>query len=345
MFRGSLWEAPDYVYRGEFKCWCNKALRNWIKVWMYGATRGCGGKGLLWSLVQVALQFFVSACGCVNWSFASCCFDESNSGVCDCLEYRLTTSQRSVWSPFPTWTWRNCEDHLVFTWRVPDTHVSRIACRTHRSNPIRQAGWNSLLPWPGSFWMTDLTFTLESVKHQLFFCEAFFLSHDILWWFHMISGIEDNDTIVILTTSGRRNKSLGQFRDSIQPIRSLAPWELCQTCPIASPVAGFQSMLNEALKGNSPVLPNVGWHRSMQNHAGIGLYPFVKYVLLSYAELQLIFSCCNVFLLWFGFESRCACRHFVDMLDDALLPRNSGTCRDMLQSIQILEMHLKGLSP
>lgn len=158
---------------------------------MYGATRGCGGKGLLWSLVQVALQFFVSACGCVNWSFASCCFDESNSGVCDCLEFRLTTSQRSVWSPFPTWTWRNCEDHLVFTRRVPDTHVSRIACRTHRSNPIRQAGWNSLPPWPGSFWMADLTFTLQSVKHQLFFVKLFLIPWylisyaDFIWYLEL----------------------------------------------------------------------------------------------------------------------------------------------------------------
>lgn len=222
MFRRSLCEAPDYVYRGEFKCWCSKDLRNWIKVWMYGATRGCGGKGLLWSLVQVALQFFVSGCGCVNLSFASCCFDDSNSGVCDCLEFRLTTSQRSVWSPFPTWTWRNCEDHLVFTWRVPDTHVSRIACRTHRSNPIPQAGWNSLPPWPGFFWMTDLTFTLESVKQQLVFFVKFFWSHDILWWFHMVSGIEDND-IMILTTSGRRTNRLGKRED---PRSDQAPWEL-----------------------------------------------------------------------------------------------------------------------
>lgn len=59
MFRGSLWEAPDYVYRGEFKCWCNKDLRNWIKMWMYGATRGCGGKGLLWSLVSKSLCNFL----------------------------------------------------------------------------------------------------------------------------------------------------------------------------------------------------------------------------------------------------------------------------------------------
>lgn len=42
----------------------------------------------------------------------------------------------------------------------------------------------------------------------------------------------------------------------------------CSICP-DSPFSGFQSMLNEALKGNSPVLPNVGWHRSMKNHAGL----------------------------------------------------------------------------
>lgn len=263
MFRRSLCEAPDYVYRGEFKCWCSKDLRNWIKVWMYGATRGCGGKGLLWSLVQVALQFFVSGCGCVNLSFASCCFDDSNSGVCDCLEFRLTTSQRSVWSPFPTWTWRNCEDHLVFTWRVPDTHVSRIACRTHRSNPIPQAGWNSLPPWPGFFWMTDLTFTLESVKQQLVFLWSFFdpmISYDDFIWYLELK-------IMILWYW----QHLGEEQIAWARGKILDPIKLhgsCSICP-DSPFSGFQSMLNEALKGNSPVLPNVGWHRSMKNHAGL----------------------------------------------------------------------------
>lgn len=176
--------------------------------------------------------------------------------------------------------------------------------------------------------MTDLTFTLQSIKHQLFFVKFFFdpmISYaDFIWYLELKIMIQ---LWYWQHLGGSEQIAKGQFRESsLDPI-SWLQWELCHESP-ASPLAGFQSMLNEALKGNSPVLPNVGWHRSMQNHAGIGLYPFVKYVLLSYVELQLIFSCCNVSLLWF--ESRCACRHFVDMLDMMLFSHGTlghvGTC-------------------
>lgn len=62
---------------------------------------------------------------------------------------------------------------------------------------------------------------------------------------------------------GSEQIAKGQFReDPTDPIASLHG-SCAMKVRVPSPLAGFQSMLNEALKGNSPVLPNVGWHRSM----------------------------------------------------------------------------------
>ena len=171
----------------------------------------------------------------------------------------LTTSQRSVWSPFPVWTWRNSSQ---------DTQVQSYTA----------GGWVEFQAYHlGGFGRPWSCF------NNNFFCEAFCWSYDLIYFPMMMlswSYLEDIEWLLI--TSGRTNR-LGR-EDSLDQ----APWEGA-ICPA--------SMLQNAALGRISIYAQRGTERKFSSASKclvtqidekpcwIGSSLCERHIWLSYAEL------------------------------------------------------------